>query len=120
MGIETNDWYNVRHLDYDNTPLWKRGDGTIIRLDEMSDSYLLNALNFLEIRFFTYFAPQFTDDWKELVRRITKQWPIFEDFVDEALRRKNPWKEDHPECKNLLDAYFKLKRDKHPRAHTSE
>lgn len=97
---------------------WKQSENSYIALRDMSPSHILNALNHMEVVFFTHFTSDFSDNWGELIENISVEFPIYKHMVNEALGRKNPWrnKEDSEarDCLSLLETYFILKREEDP------
>lgn len=112
-------WYKPPHtFTASDRTCWKDGNGKLHPIDSMPNSHILNAMNYLEVSFFTHHTGRFSKDWDRLYTEIIKEYPIFEDLSLEAHHRSNPWK-DNPtgrtqHCETLLEAYFVLKRQQEP------
>lgn len=111
-------WENTQFFGNPARAHWTMGSGKKMPIEEMSDSHLINSLNYMEEHFFWFYPHLYRGEWRKVARNIIEQWPVYLFLVKETLDRPNPWK-DHEDgrtahCDTLFDAYFVLKRNEEP------
>lgn len=105
-------------FDDDGVAFWINSKGFPKAITNMSDSHILNTLNYLEVFLFSNHPGKYQTDWLEMFPLIDDELPAYRYLLREALRRETKWPSGG--TGNLAGAFFVLKRKEDPPESFSE